>query len=557
MKKKVYVIGHRNPDTDSIVAATAYAALKQAQGMSNCFAARAGKTTPQTEYIFNRFGAALPEFIPDLIPRVEYYDNHNVQALQADSSLWDAMETMQENQVQALPVVDAEGKYQSLLHYSFIAEQLLHVSNPNQKTAIRTSVELISSVLHAQTLVSHNEKEIRKSPIIVAAAEFDTFAAILATNNPANTIVITGDRSDVLRHAIEQGVRLLITTNGNLIDRELKERARERGVSVLSSPYDTSSTTLLLIYSMPVSGMAMASGLTTTQIRPVNRMDPIRKIIPLLSNAPGKSLPVVNDAGLVVGIISESDLYHEPNIEIIMVDHNEVSQAIEGIENYKILEIIDHHRLGNPVTKNPINFINKPVGATSTIIAELYQESRVPLGQEMASLLLSGILADTLLLQSSTTTRQDHDMAEFLANIANHDIPTLGREIMAAASKISGRGAEELVRQDMKEYHEQGESFAVSQIEVANPDEVLSRRQEFLGVLDAERKRAGRLFCALLVTDITKLSSLLLIAAEEKFLPFITFPLVSESTYEMRDIVSRKKQLMPILSELLEKYKAE
>ncbi len=557
MKKKVYVIGHRNPDTDSIVAATAYAALKRAQGMTNCFAARAGKTTPQTEYIFNRFGAPLPEFIPDLIPRVEYYDNHSVQALQADSSLWDAMETMQKNQVQALPVVDAEGKYQSLLHYSFIAEQLLHVSNPNQKTAIRTSVELISSVLHAQTLVSHDEKEIRKSPIIVAAAEFDTFAAILATNNPANTIVITGDRSDVLRHAIEQGVRLLITTNGNLIDRELKEMARERGVSVLSSPYDTSSTTLLLIYSMPVSGMAMAGGLTTTQIRPVNRMDPVRKIAPLLSNAPGKSLPVVNDAGLVVGIISESDLYHEPNIEVIMVDHNEISQAIEGIENYRILEIIDHHRLGNPVTKNPINFINKPVGATCTIIAEMYQESRVPLGQEMASLLLAGILADTLLLQSSTTTRQDHDMAEFLANIANHDIPALGREIMAAASKISGRGAEELVRQDMKEYHEQGESFAVSQIEVANPEEVLSRRQEFLGVLDAERKREGRLFSALLVTDITKLSSLLLIAAEEKFVPFITFPLVSESTYEMRDIVSRKKQLMPILSELLEKYKAE
>ena len=547
--KTVYVIGHRNPDTDSCVAAAAYAALKQAQGMTHCVAARAGKTTPQTDYIFHRCNVPLPEFIPDLVPRVDYYDNHRTHTVNADVSLWEAMSVMQSSDMQALPVVDQDGRYHSLLHYGFIAERLLQINNPNQKTAIQTSVNLIACVLRAQSLVLHDAGEIRKSPIIVAAAEFDTFAEMLSTHVPANTIVISGNRADVFKHAVGQGVRLLITTNGFVIDKSLKEEAERKGVSVLSSPYDTSSTTLLLIYSMPVGGMSTAA------LRPVNRRDPIKKIAQFLSDAPGKSLPVVNDDGRVVGVISESDIYRTPNIEVIMVDHNELSQAIEGIENYRILEIIDHHRLGNPPTRDPIRFINKPVGATSTIVAELYRESRVPLSQGMASLLLCGIIADTLVLQSATTTVEDREMAEYLANITNNDIEQLGKDIISAASNTSGRTAEELIHQDMKEYTEQGVTFTVSQIEVEDTTEVLDRKREFIAVLEAERMKGNKLFCAMLVTDIAILSSIMIIAADPRFVQFITMPKHVDSVYEMRGVVSRKKQLMPILSELIEKYK--
>lgn len=547
-EKTTYVIGHRNPDTDSCVAAAAYAALKTALGTEHCVAARAGKTTPQTEYIFQRCRIPLPEFVPDLIPRVEYYDNHRAKTVTTDISLWDAMSTMRVAEMQALPVVDGDGRYHSLLHYGFIAERLLHVNNPSQKTAIQTSVALISGVLRAQTLVLRNEDEVRKSPIIVAASEFAHFAEILSTNVPSNTIVISGNRPDVLRHAVKEGVRLIITTNGHIIDRELKEEAERRDVSVLSSPYDTSSTTLLIIYSMPVTGMS------TADLRPVAQRDPIKKVAPLLSNAPGKSLPVVNEQGRVVGVISESDTYRAPNIEVIMVDHNEVSQAIEGIENYRIREIIDHHRLGNPPTRDPIAFINKPVGATCTIVAEMYREMRVPLSQGMATLLLCGIIADTLTLQSATTTDVDREMAEYLANITNSDIDQLGKDIISAASKTSGRTAEELISQDMKEYTEREVTFTVSQIEVEDTTEVLDRRKEFMDVLDAERAK-GRLFCALMVTDIAILSSIMLVSADPNFVKFITLPRHDESVYEMRGIVSRKKQMMPLLSELIEKYK--
>ena len=547
-EKKIFVIGHRNPDTDSIVSAAAYSALKQSQGIRNCYAARAGKPTPQTEYIFNRFKVPLPEFLPDLVPKVAYHFNPNIRTIGSETSLWEAMEILEKSEIRVLPIIDGNGRYHSLLHYSSFAQKVLKMINPQNKTVIPTSIELLSGVLHSQTLVTHNEKEIRKSPIIIAAAEYDTFREHLGAHIPENTIVITGNRVDIQKYAIESGVRALIITSGNMIDKALRERADEKGVSILVSPYDTASTSLLIIYSMPVTCMS------NTDVHPVSPNDTTRKVAPLLATAPGKSLPVVDDEGRVLGVISESDLYREPNIDVIMVDHNELSQAIEGIDHYKVLEIIDHHRLGSLSTRNPITFINKPVGATSTIITTLYQENRIPIRVEIASILLCGILADTLVLQSATTTGQDRSAAEYLANITNLDIELLGKDLLTAASNISGRTAEQLILQDMKEYNEGGFSFTVSQIEVEDPHEILARKAEFISMLDAWREKGNRLFCALLVTDITELSSLLLIAAERGFEQSISLPKQENSVYLMRDIVSRKKQLMPILSEIVEKY---
>ncbi|MCD1655464.1 putative manganese-dependent inorganic diphosphatase [Treponema zuelzerae] len=550
-QRRVYIIGHRNPDTDSVVSAAAYAALKQAQGQADYHAARAGKPTPQTEYIFNRFKVPLPEFLADLVPKVAYHYKPNIRTIGEGTSLWEAMEVLEKNEIRALPVVDGEGRYHSLLHYSSFAQKILKMINPQQKTVIQTSIDLLSSVLHTQALVVRNEKEVRKSPIVIAAAEFDTFKEHLGAHIPANTIVITGNRKDIQEHAIESGVRALIITNGNMISKELRSRAEERDVSVLISPYDTASTALLIIYSMPVTCMSNAA------VKPVSRNDTTRKVAPLLANSPGKSLPVVDDSGAVIGVISESDLYGDPNIELIMVDHNEQSQAIEGVEHYRILEIIDHHRLGNPPSREPITFINKPVGATSTIITTLYQEQRIPIRPEIASILLCGILADTLVLQSATTTQIDRSAAEYLSNITNLDIETLGKDLLNAASNISGRTEEDLIGQDMKEYAEGEYSFTVSQIEVEDPHEILGRKKAFIENLEARRQRGGHLFSALLVTDITELSSLLLVAGDSGFEQSMGLPKMEDSVYVLRDVVSRKKQLMPILSEITERFRDE
>jgi manganese-dependent inorganic pyrophosphatase len=239
----------------------------------------------------------------------------------------------------------------------------------------------------------------------------------------------------------------------------------------------------------------------------------------------------------------------EPNVEMILVDHNEISQAVDGIENYKIQEVIDHHRIGTLSTKYPITFINKPVGSTSTLITNLYREKHISIPKEIASILLCGILSDTLILQSATTTEIDKETAEYLSDITDLDIKELGNEILLAGSRVGSRNAGEIVRQDMKEYTEGKFVYTVSQIEVGNANEILSRKKEFFDELEIERRSRKALFASLLVTDITQLSSVLLIVCDAPFVPFITFPKQERSVYYLKDIVSRKKQLIPLLTE--------
>jgi manganese-dependent inorganic pyrophosphatase len=254
----------------------------------------------------------------------------------------------------------------------------------------------------------------------------------------------------------------------------------------------------------------------------------------------------------VAGVIFEGDLIREPNIEVIMVDHNEPSQAIEGIENYHVLEVIDHHRLGNLSTRYPITFINKPVGATCTIIAGLYREQRFPIKKEIASILLCGILADTLSLKSATTTDTDRETAEYLAELTGLDLAELGRELQNAANRAHNRPAGEFIVLDMKEYTENGVTFSVSQIETSDPEGFVARKDEILSALETLRG-AKFYFSALLVTDVTTLDSLLFVCGEKSFIASLNFPRREKEIFILKGIVSRKKQLVPLLTELLEK----
>lgn len=547
MKKKVYVIGHRNPDTDSIVAATAYAWFKRQQGLDACVAARAGNANPQTEYIFGRFGVPLPELVPDLIPKVDFYLNGESTVIRSTAPLRDGMEQIEQTHVKALPIVDEDGRYHSMLHYQVFARNILERINPHKKAVIPTSIQHLLVSMHAQPVLTFEPDRIFRGMIAIAASTLESFREILQAEPAENMIVIVGDREDVQRHVIETGVRAVIITNGKPLAPGLKELAAQHHVSVMISPFDTSSTALLTIYSSPVKFMGDNS------VRPVNLRDPIRRIRAPLSESAARCLPVVDDAGHVVGVISKGDLLNEPNIAVILVDHNELSQAVEGVENCRILEVVDHHRLGTFTTQEPITFINRCVGATSTIVAGLYREQHVPIPKPIAALLLCAILADTLMLQSATTSGPDREMAEYLSHITDLDIATLGKEILVASSQVVRMDAEEIIRLDQKEYAEHGRTFTVSQIEVTSPDEILQRRAELLAGLDACRDRKEYGFCALLVTDITRLSSHLLVSGPREFTSLIRYPEVEENVFLLKDVLSRKKQLLPLLLELLEK----
>lgn len=548
MKNTVYIIGHKNPDTDAAVAAAAYARLKQILGFDNYVAARAGLFTPQTEYIFNKFKVAVPEYIPDLIPKTAYFMQDHCETVSADTPLWEAIGKMNALGYKVLPVLDSENKYHSLLHYNAFAKDVLTILNPEKKAGITTSVDLVASTLNAQPILKKNPTELLKFMVMVADASSETIKASLEEHQSENLIVITSNRETTHKLCIEAKIKLLIITSGYVLSKELRALAEQNGVSVLISPYDTSSTAMLVAYSTPVSVMADKT------VQPVLPNETVSKIRPKLRASTSRCLPVVNSENKVCGLIDESDLLHEPNVEVILVDHNEMTQAVEGVENYKILEVIDHHRLGNLATKYPITFITKPVGATATLVTQLYRENRVSIPLEIASILLCAILTDTLILKSATTTDTDRETAEYLSTITNLDIQSLGEEIISAGSRIGGREAGEVIRQDMKEYAEGKLNYTVSQIEVDNKNEILNRKAEFLQELEFERRSRKGLFSALLVTDIGTLSSILLIAAEEKFLPFITYPKREENVYYLKGIVSRKKQLIPMISEIVAQY---
>lgn len=547
MEKITYVIGHKNPDTDSVVAAASYAALKRALGFQEVRAARAGAVNPQTEYIFHRFNVPLPEFLPDLVPKVEYYLGEAPVCVHEQMALWEALSIMEKSGRQVLPVVDADGRYKAMFHYNAFAQSILAKINPRRKAVIPTSLSLLIDTIKAQPLVSFDRETVFNARMVVAALSTEKFRDYIQAEPADNKIVIVGDREDAQRIAVEAGVKVLISTNGILPSREIKELAEQKGVSILTSPYDTSSTSLLVLYSAPVVTVADAS------VQPLRRKDLIKSAKQAIITSPSRSVPVVDDEGKVVGLFTEGDLIKEANISVIMVDHNEFSQAVEGIEHYRILEVLDHHRLGSFSTVYPIMFINRVVGSTSTIVASMFRETRTPLAKAYASILLCGILSDTLVLRSATTTDVDREMAEYLANITDLSIEALGHDIMTSASEAARLPVEKMVRVDRKEYEESGKKLSVSQIELTSTVEILDRADEVLAGLKALRAETGSYLAALMATDITKLESVLFLDATPDLYNYVNFPSPQKGIYMLKDILSRKKQLMPALLEMLEK----
>ena len=547
MAKTVYIIGHKNPDTDSVAAATAYARLKNLLGKSEYTAARAGKLAPQTEYVFSRFNVEPPEYLADLIPKAAYYMSSHYSTADQDVSLWEAVDKMISSGSSVIPIVNVDGTYQGLMNYHTFASNSFKIVSPKRDDIFLTSLRLIEKVLGATPIVEFDAEDCFRCSIMVGDDDAASFAKLLEEKKSENVIVVAGDREDIQRMAIDSHVRAIIVTCDYVVKKEIRELAHKNRVSLISGHDSTVTTVMLLEYSSPVSSVA------DTKIPPVKASDPVSKVKRQLAESPARRLPVVDDEFKVIGIISESDLLREANVEVILVDHNEPQQAIEGIENYVIQEIIDHHKISTFSTKRPINFINKPVGSTCTIISNMYRENRVPIPKDMAAILLCGILSDTLILQSATTTEYDVLTAEYLSNITELDIKQLGADIVKSASHIGGRTAEDVVQQDMKEYSEGKLRYTVSQIEVDGTQEVMDRREEFLAVLEEQRKGNAALFAALLVTDITKLSSLLFLAADPKFEAAVSLPKQEEHIYYLKDVVSRKKQLIPLLTELIAK----
>ena len=546
--RKTLVIGHRNPDTDSIVSAIAYAELKRQQGWTRVEPARAGRLTPQTEYILRRFGVEPPTFIPDLLPKVTHCMQEGAPiTVSADTALWDALELMDKHRLPAIPVVGRDGCYRAFLTHNTFTENIVHKTDPHRKAIIPTSISLLARTLRAQPLLTFDADAVVKSRILVAGSTAAAFEQVLKTELPTNAIALVENRASILELCINHKVRAIVLTSGLPLSKEFFGRAREAGISVLISPYDIASTVFLTLYSMPVGT------LTAADVKPVRPDDPVRDVLPAVQASQARSLPVVNDAGHVVGVINERDLYRQPNVDVIMVDHNELSLAVEGLDQFPIIEIIDHHKLGNFPTHDPIDFINRTVGSTATVVACLYQERKATLTPAIAGLLLSAIITDTLGLRSPTTTDVDRDMAEYLAGLLNLEVDDLAHDIFSHASRLTDLDTDRILGMDSKEYNECGVTFTVAQIETGTTDELKPRLHGLLGALDAKCHARGHFFAALMVTDLTALNSTLLVAGDPRFIAKIPFPRADgdANVFLCKGIMSRKKQLLPLLLEQL------
>lgn len=540
--KSTIIIGHKNPDTDSICSALGYAALKNALGEKGVVAARAGNINPQTDFVLRYFGKEPPVYLSDVYPKVRDVMTTDIASSSVNVPLCSVINAMGSKNVRFMPVTEG-GKPVGLLSLSILAEQLI-IRTPAPTREVYTSIRNVMEALQARPLFTVSDDEDFNASVFVGAMAEESFRGVIDEFNPKNCIVIVGDREAIQKAAIKKGVRLLIITGGLDVTAETMQLARESEVSVIVSPFDSATTVWMTQLSSPVGHFC------THDFLQVSETDTLREFRSRIKEGMG----VVTDAaGLLTGVIAPSDLLRPSGTKLILVDHNELSQAVDGAAEAEITEVIDHHRLGNFHTSTPIRFINEPVGSTSTLIAERFFKEGTDPERGVAGLLLSGIISDTLMLKSPTATERDREMLERLSKIAEIDPVSFSQELFKAGSGLSGKAPLDVIKADFKAYDVKGKRFGIGQVEVVGFGEFYGVRDSLEEGLCRLKEGEGYSMAGLLVTDISYGNSLLLAIAEREVLSSLGYPPAGKNLYELKGVLSRKKQVVPHILNLFSK----
>jgi manganese-dependent inorganic pyrophosphatase len=542
------VIGHRNPDMDSIVSALAYAELKQRLGQSNVMAARAGTTNERIDFVLEKFGVPAPVLINDLSPRVADVMQPHVISVRADSPVYDAIQLIDAKRLRGLPVVDEANRCLGLLSAFKITHHLFPPRDEASSARIVTAsladiVTTFGGALVCGALASEPCEQI----LMVAAMQAESFGERLDRYKDRRVILFVGNRPRILARAIESRIHAIVVTGGLPIPEETRVAARAAGVTMISSPHDTATTVLLSRGAVRVEQMIETEFIT---FLPDTPLDEARRIA---ADSAAFVFPVLGDDGALVGILSKSDFLKELPRQLILVDHNELSQAVRGADRVPIIEILDHHKLGGFSSDAPILFWNNPVGSTSTIVALAYQNAGIEIPPSIAGLLMAGLISDTLNLSSPTATAVDREILERLSKITGCDPAHLAEQVFSVGSPLLTMSPEQAINADCKAYEQDGERFTVAQIEELSFAHFHEKREALVEALEGHRSREGLLFAALLVTDINTQNSRLLVRGREDFLRTIDYPEYGAFIWELNGVVSRKKQLLPYLLGCLER----
>lgn len=543
--KPIYIIGHRNPDTDSICSAIGYAHLKQALG-ENVVAARAGKVNAETKYALEYFHMQQPLLLSDLYPRVKDVLLDCKIVVKQHDTLRQLGEIMRDHDLRSVPVTDSKGILVGIVTVSDLAKRYFQELGMANLSDMRVRYRDIIAAIDAKVLVDGIESDFIQGDVRIAAGSLKTIKAGIKEND----IVLIGDRHDeTIIDCVEQGISVLIITGNGRVSADVIEAAEARHMFVLSTPYDTYTTARLINQCVPVRRIMHENPVC---FKP---MDLLSDIKGTMEETHYRNYPVIEN-GRLVGLVSRDELTMPERDRVILVDHNERGQAVEGIEEAKIVEVIDHHRLGGIQTSEPIFTHAEPVGCTATIVANMHWQQDVDIPAPVAGLLLSAILSDTVLFKSPTCTSYDKKTAERLAEIAGVDLKEYGMAMLKAGSGIGDMTPMEIAKNDSKEFQMGDYHLLISQISVMDTKEVLGLEPQLIEAMTTICEKEGFDMSLVMVTDILEEATYLLYAGSPKTLIGEAFKKDASGTHVyLPGVMSRKKQIVPPLSEAVKRIK--
>lgn len=547
-KKKVWVIGHKNPDTDSICAAISYAYLKNQTEHGEFLAKRAGAINAETRYVLDYFGVKEPELESYAGAQIKDINIRKTAGVSSQISLKKAWELMKKLEVVTLPVTNRFGKLEGLIVTKDIATSYMDVFDNRVLAQARTQYKTIAETLEGNVIVGNEHAYFVRGKVVVATSNPEYMADYIEDDD----LVILGDREEAQLQAIRSNASCIIIGGGLEVDEEVRALAEKNDCIVITSPFDTFSVARLINQSMPIKQFMTKNHIITFAID-----DYVDEVKEEMSKVRHRDFPVLNEKGAYVGMISRRNLMKMQKKQVILVDHNEKSQAVDGINEAEIIEIIDHHRLGSLETMSPVYFRNQPLGCTSTIIYQMYQEKQVEIPPTIAGLLLAAIISDTLMFRSPTCTPLDKEVAHALAEIAGVEIEEFAKNMFQAGSDFKNKTTDEIFYQDFKIFHTDDCDFGVAQISAMSAEELDKVGEElrpFMVQVLADKKID---MVYVMLTDILEESSKVIFYGEDagRILALAFHKREEEEGIWLEGIVSRKKQFIPQLMNTIAEQK--
>ena len=543
-QEKIFVIGHKNPDTDSICSAIAYCDIKNRTSQHQKFIPkRAGQINEETEYVLSRFGVQPPGYLSNIGTQVKDMDIRMSPDADKGMSLKAAWDIMQENSIVSLPIRDKEGALEGLITIGDIAKTYMDTTDSYLLSRARTQYQKIAETIDGEVIEGNPHGYFIKGRVMVGTANPDKMKEYIEEDD----MIIMGDREEDHLQAISQNVSCIIVGLGIQVSENVMKLAHEKDIIIISSPYDTFSIARLINQSIPVRYIMKTENLVT-----FNTEDFTDDIQDVMIKHRHRAFPVINKKGKCIGTISRRNFLGMHKKQVVLVDHNEIDQAVDNIEKADILEIIDHHKLGTLQTVQPISFRNQPVGCTGTIMYQIYGEQKLEISPKIAGLLCAAIISDTLMFRSPTCTLQDKMAAGALALIADISIEQFAKEMFRAGSNLKDKSPEEIFYQDYKKFIAEGDiCFGVGQISSMDSEELKEIKERLLPFMVSECGRHGVTRVYFMLTDIITQSTELLFYGEgSREMAENAFKMEPENdAFYLEGVVSRKKQLIPPLME--------